>query len=200
MVLTQAKTLMHPESDYGRRIGGCFANASAASPPAVYFAKQPPILHLLSTGTNVMGRCLSKCSTGTRVRCRMVLTQAKTLMHPESDYGRRIGGCFANASAASPPAVYFAKQLPILRLLSTGTNVMGRCLSNTRVMPRRLRRLRFTHSGKLPNGTYSSQNTDASGVRLRSKDCGLFRECLGGFAACGLLRDYGNECHGAVLK
>jgi agmatine/peptidylarginine deiminase len=36
-------------------IGGCFANASAASPPAVYFAKQPPIIHLLPTRLNVMG-------------------------------------------------------------------------------------------------------------------------------------------------
>jgi len=40
---------MHPESDYGWMIGVCFANASAASPPAVYFAKQPPIIHLLQT-------------------------------------------------------------------------------------------------------------------------------------------------------
>jgi hypothetical protein len=55
MALTQAKTLMHPESDYGRMIGGCFANASAASPPAVYFAKQPTIIHLLPTRMNVMG-------------------------------------------------------------------------------------------------------------------------------------------------
>jgi len=42
MALTQAKPLMHPESDYGRMIGGLFANASAASPPAVYFAKHSP--------------------------------------------------------------------------------------------------------------------------------------------------------------
>ena len=33
-----------------------------------------------------------------------------------------------------------------------------------------------------------SQNTDASRVRLRSDDWGTIRECLGGFAACGLLR------------
>ncbi len=51
---------MHLESDYGRMIGGCFANASAASPPAVYFANSPPISHLLSTRTNIMGLCLSK--------------------------------------------------------------------------------------------------------------------------------------------
>ena len=59
----------------------------------------------------------------------MALTQAKTRMHPESDYGRMIGSCFAKASTASPPAVYFAKQLPIIRLLPTTTNVMGLCLN-----------------------------------------------------------------------
>ena len=53
----------------------------------------------------------------------MALTQSKTLMHPGSDYGRMIESCFANASAASPPAVYFAKQLPIIRLLPTRKNV-----------------------------------------------------------------------------
>ena len=51
---------MHSGSDYGRMIWGCFANASAASPPAVYFAKQPPIIRLLPTRTNVMGLCLRK--------------------------------------------------------------------------------------------------------------------------------------------
>ena len=55
---------MHPESDYGQMIGGLFANASAASPPAVYFANSPPIIHLLSTGTNVMGLCLRKRHCG----------------------------------------------------------------------------------------------------------------------------------------
>ena len=59
------------------------------------------------------------------------------------------------------------------------------------------------------NGTDLSQNTDASRVRLRSDDWGTIRECLGGFAACGLLRESSpnhppsldrNECHGVVLK
>jgi hypothetical protein len=40
----------------------------------------------------------------------------------------------------------------------------------------------------VPDGAYLSQNTDASRVRLRSDDWGTIRECLGGFAACGLLR------------
>jgi len=61
MALTKAKTLMYPEFDYGRMIEGLFANASAASPPAVYFANSPSIIPLLSTRTNVMGLCLSKC-------------------------------------------------------------------------------------------------------------------------------------------
>jgi hypothetical protein len=52
---------MHPESDYGPMVGELFANASAASPPAVYFANSPPIIRLLPTRTNVMGLCLSKC-------------------------------------------------------------------------------------------------------------------------------------------
>jgi hypothetical protein len=34
-----------------------------------------------------------------------------------------------------------------------------------------------------------SQNTDVFGVSLQSGDLGLFCECLGGFAACGLLRE-----------
>jgi hypothetical protein len=38
---------MHPEFDYGRMIEGSFANASAASPPAVYFAKLPSIIRPL---------------------------------------------------------------------------------------------------------------------------------------------------------
>jgi hypothetical protein len=64
-------------------------------------------------------------------------------------------------------------------------------------------------TGSGANGAYLDHKTDASTVRLRSDDCGLFRECLGGFAACGLLRKTSrnhppspeqNECHGVVLK
>ena len=71
-------------------------------------------------------------------------------------------------------------------------------------MPRRLCRLRFTSQNKPQsstfsrpgngkpgfgfNGAYLSQNTDASRVRLGWMIGGIFRECLGGFAACGLLR------------
>ena len=39
-------------------------------------------------------------------------------MHPEFDYDQMIGDFFANASAASPPAVYFAKTSPVIRPLA----------------------------------------------------------------------------------
>jgi hypothetical protein len=42
-------------------IAGRFANASAASPPAVYFAKRPAIIRLLSIRGNFPGLCLSQC-------------------------------------------------------------------------------------------------------------------------------------------
>jgi hypothetical protein len=35
-------------------MGRVFANASAASPPAVYFAKTPPIIRPLPTKANIM--------------------------------------------------------------------------------------------------------------------------------------------------
>ena len=85
MALAYAKILMHLESDYGRMIGGCFANASAASPPAVYFAKQLPTIRLLPTRTSVMGLRLSKCHS--RLTLRMISLEMSPLLSPV----RRIG-------------------------------------------------------------------------------------------------------------
>jgi hypothetical protein len=40
------------------------------------------------------------------------------------------GRSFANASAAAPPAVYFAKLLPVIRSLPTRTTIVGEDFAN----------------------------------------------------------------------
>jgi hypothetical protein len=56
----------------------------------------------------------------------MALTKAKTLMHPESDHGRMIGGVFRECLGGFAACGLLRKKNPaIIRLLPTRTNVMG---------------------------------------------------------------------------
>ena len=121
---------------------------------------------------------------------------------------------FTNASAATPPAVYFAKPLTDYPTCESFHECLGgyaACdllretshrLSDLREfsrMPRRLRRLRFTSRKLSPIIRTVRVFTNASAATPPAVYCATtlsdyptcesFHECLGGYAACGLLRE-----------